>query len=167
MRFRLAGLTAAALLIGSQAYAVSKGGTLYIKTKDSKLLDKADPKAKVVKQLQPGTEVIWNGADAKNKLFHAIETKDGKKGFTLQQNLTPNQPKMELASDDGKPIDAQAFASSGAATKALSDAALSYAGEAPDAATLTKGVLTAEGIAQKVDVKDAQAYVAKQTGGGK
>lgn len=166
MRRYLVGLAAAVTLCGTAAWAVKPGENLYIKTKDAKLLEKADAKAKVLGTLKPGEEVKWNGSDAKNKLFHNIEA-NGKKGFTLQQNLSPNKPQLELASDDGKPVDAQAFASSGAATKALSDAALSYAGEAPDAMALTKGVLTDEGIAQKVDLKDAQAYVAKQTGGAK
>jgi uncharacterized protein YgiM (DUF1202 family) len=166
MRRFLVGLAAAAVLVASAAFAVKPGENLFIKTKDAKLLEKADAKAKVLGTLKPGEEVKWNGADSKNKMFHAIEV-GGKKGFTLQQNLSPSKPQMEIASDDGKPIDAQAFASSGAATKALSDAALTYAGEAPDAMALTKGVLTAEGIAQSVSGADSQAYVAKQTGGGK
>ncbi|MCC6337796.1 MAG: SH3 domain-containing protein [Myxococcales bacterium] len=166
MRRLLIGLAASALLVASAAYAVKPGENLYIKTKDAKLLEKPDAKAKVLGTLKAGQEVKWKGSDAKNKLFHSIEA-GGKQGFTLQQNLSPNKPQMEIASDDGKPIDPQAFASSGAATKALSDAALTYAAETPDAATLTKGLLTAEGIAKSVPAADAQAYVAKQTGGAK
>lgn len=165
MRRYLVGLAAAALL-ATTAWAVKPGESLFIKTKDAKFLEKADAKAKVLRTLKPGEEVTWGGSDPKNKMFHKI-TVGGKDGYTLQQNLSPSKPQMELASDDGKPVDAQAFASSGAATKALSDAALSYAAEVPDAATLTKGVLTAEGVAQSVTPADAQAYLAKQTGGGK
>jgi hypothetical protein len=160
------GLAAAALLVASASYAVKPGENLYVKTKDAKLLEKPDAKAKVLGILKAGEPVRWYGADAKNKLFHEIEA-NGKKGYTLQQNLSPSRPKMEVVSDDGKEIDPQAFASSGAATKALSDAALTYAAETPDAATLTKGLLTAEGIAKSVPSAEAQAYVAKQTGGGK
>lgn len=151
MRRYLVGLAAAALLFGTAAWAVKPGESLYIKTKDAKLLEKADAKAKVLGTLKPGEEVTWNGSDAKNKMFHSIEA-NGKKGFTLQQNLSPNKPQMEVASDDGKKIDAQAFASSGAATKALSEAALKYnekKGKA-DMNTLAKGVMTAEGIAESV-----------------
>jgi uncharacterized protein YgiM (DUF1202 family) len=159
MRRFLVGLAAAALLIGSAAYAVKPGENLYIKTKDAKLLEKPDPKAKVLGVLKPGEEVKWNGADAKNKMFHGIEA-GGKKGYTLQQNLSPSKPQMEIASDDGKPIDAQAFASSGAATKALSEAALKYNEKkgSADLQALSKGVITAEGIASAVQ---------KFSGGGK
>lgn len=166
MRRFLIGLATAAVLAAGAAWAVKPGEKLYIKTKDAKLLEKADAKAKTLGTLQPGTEVTWNGSDKTNKLFHAIEA-GGKKGFTLQQNLSPSKPQMELAKDDGKPIDSQAFASSGAATKALSEAALKYSKEKPDIATLTKGVMTAEGIAATIDTAAGQEYVTKQTGGGK
>jgi hypothetical protein len=166
MRLFLVGLLAAAMLFGSAAWAVKPGENLYVKTKDAKLLEKADAKAKVLGMLKPGEEVKWKGSDAKNKLFHNIEVR-GKTGFTHQQNLSPHRPQLELASDDGKPVDAQAFASSGAATKALSEAALKYTAEVPDTLTLTKGVLTAEGIAKTVAPEQAQAFVKKQTGGDK
>jgi len=90
------------------------------------------------------------------------------KGFTLQQNLSPKKPQAEfLAKDDGKPIDAQAFASSGAATKALSGAALKYSGSKPDLETLAKQLMTAEGAAAAVTVEAAREFNAKQVGGAK
>lgn len=152
-------------LATTASWAVGKGGPLYIKTKDCKVLDKADLKGKPVATLQPGQEVKWQGADEKNKAFHAIEHAGGK-GFTLQQNLSPRKPSLEyLAKDDGKAIDAQAFASSGAATKALSGAALKYSGDKPNLATITKGILTAEGVAAKVTPEQASAH--NQKVGGK
>lgn len=164
MRHLSMGLAAALLLgVSAQAEAPKK---LFIKTKDAKLLQKPDPKSKVLGTMAPGTEVDWGGRDQGNPMFHQVTAKKHT-GYTLQQNLSPNAPKMELVSDDGRRIDAQAFASSGAATKALSEAALKYSAEAPNTLELTKGVLTAEGIAQTVKPADAQAYIVKQTGGGK
>jgi hypothetical protein len=166
MRLAVLGLCAAAALASGTAWAVKPDGSLYIKTKDARLLDKPDAKAKVLGTLKPGQEVKWKGSAPENKQFHRVEVAE-KAGYTLQQNLSPNRPQLEVLGDDGKPVDLQAYTSSGAATKALSDAALKYAGEVPDALALTRGVLTVEGIAQSVDLKDGEAHVAKQAGGAK
>ncbi len=165
MRQLIIGLAAGALLASGAAYAVKSGDTLYIKTKDAKLLDKADAKGKTIATMKPGEAVKWSGAD-KNKPFHKIEA-NGKTGFTIQQNLTPSKPSEEVATSDGKPIDQEAFKSSGAATKALSEAALKYGEGNTDVVTLSKGIMTAEGIAAKVELGEASDYVAKSTGGGK
>lgn len=153
MTRRLIHLAVACSLLAMPALAVSKGGKLYIKQKDTKVFDKADPKAKVVGTLQPGDEVTWNGADATNKQFHSVDS--GKvKGFTLQTNLSPSKPQAELlARDNGAPIDGKAFASSGAATKALNEAALKAAGKKQTKAELVKGLATAEGVAASVTVE--------------
>lgn len=164
----------------SPALAVSKGGKLYIKTKDAAVMGKADAKAKKVGQLQPGDEVTWNGAAADDKRFHEIVPTDPKKaktkGFTLQSNLSPSKPQMEtLLSRGGKPIDAKTFASSGAATKALSEAGLKYAerkgqSSADDARRMdlaAKSLITAESVAHDVSLKDrarAREYGCKSTG---
>lgn len=126
MRNVVKACVALALLAGGAALAVSKGGTLYIKTKDTKVLKTASPSAASVTTLQPGSEVVWNGPDAKDKTFHSVKTKDNKSGFVLQANLSPTAPKGEFDST-GKPMDKEAFASSGAATKALTEAGVKYA----------------------------------------
>jgi plastocyanin len=165
MRKLIIGLAASALLVSSAALAVKSGDTLYIKTKDAKLLDKPDAKGKTIGTMKPGDTVTWKEAD-KNKPFHKIEAA-GKAGFTVQQNLTPNQPSKEVATSDGQPIDQEAFKSSGAATKALSEAGLKYGEGNTDLVALSKGIMTAEGIAAKVEMQEASDYVAKSTGGGK
>ncbi len=153
MTRRLVPLAVAALCWAGPAVAVSKGGKLYIKSKDTRVLDKADAKGKPVGTLQPGDEVTWTGADPVNKQFHGIEA--GKvKGFTLQQNLSPSKPQAELLTrDNGAPIDGKAFASSGAATKALNAAALKYAGTKQSLAEVAKGLATAEGVAATVSAE--------------
>ncbi len=99
---------------------------LFIKSKDTKLLKDPNFTAKVVQTLQPGTEVTWKGADGKEKTLHKVVS-GGKEGFVLQANLTPSKPANEFLTGDGKAISAQAVASSGAATKALTPAAIKYA----------------------------------------
>jgi len=120
----LVGLTAASL-----AFAVAPGGKLYIKARNTRLQKDASPTADVLKTLQPGTEVVWNGADAKDKKWHKV-TAAGVNGVVFQANLSPAKPSGELlAKDNGKQIDPQAFATSGAATKALGDGPVAYGGK--------------------------------------
>lgn len=153
MTRRLVPLLAACALLAGPAGAVSKGGKLFIKTNQTKVFDKPDLKGKVVGTLAAGDEVTWQGADATNKQMHSIEA--GKvKGFTLQTNLSPAKPQPELlARDNGAAIDGKAFASSGAATKALNEAALKAAGKKQTKADLVKGIATAEGVAASVSVE--------------
>lgn len=175
MRRVIVGAAAAALLVaGVAASAVTRGGTLYIRARDTRIFEQADLKSKMSPiTLQPGQEVTWDGPAEGNKTLHGIsgKTKAGKpfKGFTLQMNLSPNKPAEEyLAKDSGKPIDPQAFASSGAATKALSEAALKYAEyqKKQSMTDLTKGVMTSEAVAKEVRKDDAVAYTLARTGGG-
>ena len=114
--------------LGSSAVSLAADRQLFIKSKDTKVLATASLTAKVVQTLQPGTEVTWKGADGKEKSLHKIVS-GGKEGFVLQANLTPSRPANEFLTGDGKPISAQAVASSGAATKALTPAAIKYAAE--------------------------------------
>lgn len=166
MKRGMRALAAVALLGAGGAWAVSKGGKLYIKSKDTKVLK--DPKAgsTPITTLQPGTEVIWNGASEKDKQFHEITT-GGKKGFVLMSNLTPNQALPEFDASTGKPMSAQAFASSGAATKALTPAGITYA-----QGSVQKGEAAAEIIyvEQHNIAKGTPAAIAnkaKELGGGK
>lgn len=119
-------------LAAATALAVKPGGALYVKTKDTKVLEKPDPRAKVPGLLQPGTQVVWHGAAPANRQLHHVVGPDSRgkslDGYVLQANLTPSQLAPEyLSRDDGKPIDPEAFKSSGAATKALDEVALEYA----------------------------------------
>ena len=161
-------LAALALLCAGGAWAaITKGATLYIKSKDTKVLKDPKAGAATVTTLQPGAEVVWNGASEKDKQFHEINAA-GKKGFVLMSNLSPNKPKAEIDSSTGQPMSSQAFASSGAATKALTPAGVKYA-EA-------SGVSQKEAAAEIIYVEQlniakatpvAVAAKAKDLGGGK
>ncbi len=102
------------LCAATSSLAVAKGGKLYIKSKDTKVMKEPSPKSVAVVTLQPGTEVVWNGPSAKDKLWHEV-TFGGKKGFVHMHALSPNRPQEEIDASTGKPMSAQAFASSGAA----------------------------------------------------
>jgi hypothetical protein len=154
--FRLA---LAVAVIASPAWAVKVGEMLYIRSKDTALVKKADPKAPVVTKLQPGTQVVWNGPDATNKQFHKVKA-GAKEGFVLQANLTPSKPSDEMGSD-GKGISARAVASSGAATKSLSEEGQEYAKKTPDLTTAAKQVILLEAINVQIKDKDVTDHALK------
>lgn len=139
------------------AFAIPVGSTLYIKTKDTPLLKEAKPTAVAIVKLQPGTAVVWLGVSAKDNVFHQVEV-GGKKGFVLRSNLSPNEPQAELVdSGSGKPMSAQAFASSGATIKGPFPTPRRYDGTAEAEAAaeliyveeLNKAKATPEALAKK------------------
>src|SRR4051812_26101603 len=100
------------LLTAANALAVAKGGTLYIKSPDTRVLKQPSEKSAAVMTLQPGTEVVWLGASAKDKQWHEVNV-NGKKGFVQRSDLTPFRAQEELDSSNGRPLSATAFAASG------------------------------------------------------
>ncbi|MHB8873964.1 MAG: hypothetical protein ACYC8T_09795 [Myxococcaceae bacterium] len=160
-------LAAIAMLSAGGAWGIAKGGTLYIKSKDTKVLKEPKPGAAAVVTVQPGTEVIWNGASEKDKQFHEIKV-SGKKGFVLMGNLSPSKPMAEIDASTGKPMSSQAFASSGAATKALTPAGVKYAKEAGVKQTEAAAeIIYAEQLNLAKGTATAVAAKAKDLGGGK
>ncbi len=165
MKSSIRAVAAIALISASGAWAVPKGGPLYIKSKETKVYKDFKFSGPPFVVLQPGTEVIWNGA-SENKTIHEISV-SGKKGFVMMTNLSTAKPAAEIDSTSGKPMSAQAFASSGAATKALTPAGVTYA----------KGnVNKSEAAAEIIYVEQhnfakcspaALAAKAKELGGGK
>jgi len=163
-------LMAAAVLVASTAFAVKPGGTLFIKSKDTKVLKDAKAGAPAVVTLQPGAEVTWNGPSPKDKTFHKIES-NGKKGFVLQANLSPSKPAEELDVSTGKAIPKGAIASNAAATKALSPAGINYAKgsgeEAPKALEAAAEIIYTEEHNKLKGTDAAIAAKSKALGGGK
>jgi hypothetical protein len=155
----LAGLVAAGATAG-----VAKGGKLYIKGTGVNMWDKADASGKKT-PVAHGTEVVWQGADEKNKSMHKIEH-NKKTGFVQMANLTPNKPAEEFPTSDGKPTSAEAFARSGAATKAMTEAGLKYAeGKSPTAPEAAAQVIHVEGNTEVMKAKVPE-HVKKQGLGG-
>ena len=165
-------ITAVALLTAGQAFAIAKGDKLFIKSKGVKLLKDAKAGAAAVgAELKVGAAVEWQEA-GKDKAFQKVKI-DGKEGFVLTTNLSKNAPAAEVM-EGGKSVDAQAFASSGAATKALTPAGVKYAKES--AAEEKDGLKSDAAAAQLIYVEEhnknkgtpeAIAAKAKELGGGK
>ncbi|MFT3713755.1 MAG: hypothetical protein QM817_39350 [Archangium sp.] len=161
-------IAASALLSANAAWAVAVGGSLFIKSKDVKLLK--DPKAGAAAVtpavIDVGSEVKWLGASDKDKSFHQIEYK-GKKGFVLMSNLSPSKPATEVM-DGGKPMSAQSFASSGAATKGLTPAGVKYAkANGQSDSDAAADVIYIEEHNKAKGTPAAIATKAKELGGGK
>jgi hypothetical protein len=158
-------VAAVAALITLQAQAAER--TLYIKNRGTKLKATASLTGKDVAELGAGTAVTWKGADAKNKQFHKVTSPAGE-GFTLQQNLSVHAPGKEyLQADPNSPVDLSVATSSGAATRALSGAGLKYAEQKASPEQVTKGLMTAEGVAAQVTPEASQELLQKLSGGAK
>lgn len=167
MRRTYRAAAAAALLSASAAWAVAKGGSLYIKSVDVQLLKEPKATAAKLMKLDVGAEVKWLGASDKDKQFHEIEVK-GKKGFVMMANLSPAKPQMETVGSSGQPVSPQAFASSGAATKALTPAGINYAkGEGANAKEAAAEIIHVEEYNKTKATAPALAAKAKELGGAK
>jgi hypothetical protein len=154
-------LAALFVLVALAAVAgVAKGGTLYIKGQDVKLLSKPDLKSSGSK-LKAGDPVVWNGPSDKNPQLQDVKA-GSKKGFVIQSALATAKPIDEIPKSDGKPVSAEAFKSSGAATKAMTEAGLKYAAGTPPkegspaANEVAAGIIHMEGSSEdeKTKVKD-------------
>ena len=168
MKRGIRALAVMALLSAGGAFAITKGGTLYIKAKDVKLLKEPKVGSAAVnpKVLDVGSEVKWVGASDKDKTFHEVEV-SGKKGFVLLTNLGTTKPLIEVA-EGGKPMSAQAFASSGAATKGLTPAGVKYAkASGQSAADAAADVIYVEEHNKAKATPALVAAKAKELGGGK
>jgi hypothetical protein len=149
------------LVAGTAATAVAAkvGDTLFVKAKNTKVVAKASPTADVVAVLQPGDEVTWQGADKKEKRWHKVSA-GGKEGMVFQSNLTTKKPSMEVVGTSGEQVDAKAFASSGAATKALGPGAKQY-GEKKNLQDTVAQIEKLEVQAKEVTTKDLAEHSKK------
>jgi hypothetical protein len=153
----------AVVCVSSAVAGVAKGGKLYIKGTGVNMWDKPDATGKKT-ALKNGDEVTWNGPSEKDKSMHEIMFKN-KKGFVQMANLTPNKPADEVTSSDGKTTSAAAFASSGAATKAMSESGLKYAQGEPNLQEVAAGLIHLEGTSEE-QKKNVAEHVKKQGLGG-
>src|SRR5690348_5768164 len=122
-------LAALSLCAAVTALAAEDKTLLYVKARNTRLMASASPTADVVAILQPGQQVEWEKADPKNKQWHHVKVKGkgAQQGLIFQSNLSTKPPNMELTSrNGGRPVDATAFANSGAAVKGLSEGAIAY-----------------------------------------
>src|SRR5580692_354336 len=106
-------------VLGTPALAVAPGDTLYIRARDTGLMEHATPTSRSIDVLQPGTAVTYVAPAPKAVGWHQVDTGQKKRGFVYQSNLSKQRPSNEVIKTSATPVDPRAFASSGAATKAL------------------------------------------------
>lgn len=153
----------AAMAVGGAAVAAKVGDPLYIKAKNTKIFASPAANAAVIATMQPGQQVVWKGAH-ETKGWHKVAV-DGKDGVTMQANLSPNKPATELTAS-GAEVDAQAFASSGAASKALSEGSVKYAETKGGLEAATVQLITLEQLAAATPERDSRPKP-EGKGGGK
>jgi hypothetical protein len=123
------GARIALLMLGvaSAAWALTLGDRVFVRGRDVAVLQSTAPTASTLLKLQPGDAVVWRGADPKKPAWHKVDAQ-GKTGFVYYANLSSTPPATELVSSPqgARKVDAQAFASSGAAGKALTEGAIRY-----------------------------------------
>jgi plastocyanin len=99
------------------------GDTLYVKVRNTQVKKAANVSSATVTVLQPGDTVTWQGSDGNG--WHKVKAGTAS-GHVYQSNIQPTKLADEVASS-GKVLDAQAFASSGAAGKTVGEGAKLYA----------------------------------------
>jgi hypothetical protein len=145
----------------AQAPAAPKPQTLYIKAKNTHLKASNSPTADTLVVLQPGQKVTYEGREARSpwcRVTVDVEKKGTFTGLIYQANLSLSPPSLEvLSKDPTKPLSPEAFASSGAAIKALGPGAIALGSTLPrdtSAEQLAKLVQ----LAHSVDDAQVSAY---------
>lgn len=122
---------------------------LYIRNRETPLQKQASLGSPVLSRIPAGATVTWLGGTPK-KDFDKVRF-GNQEGFVPHAALSTRAPSAEVSKTDGKPISAQAFASSGAATRGLSEAGLKYdKTKNPNDPKLALSVISIEGIARQV-----------------
>lgn len=149
-------LGAALLVVALPAAAanVPAGTKVYVKAKNSRL-QKSPTSDSVVAVLQPGDVLLYGSPDPKDGRWHLVTTVDKKKGYLFASNLSLQAVKPEnLTGGAVSEKEKRAFASSGAATKALGDGAVALGEKSPDTRETMRRLLAVEAVA--VRTTDAQ-----------
>jgi hypothetical protein len=153
-------LALALLLVAGAAGALAPGAELFVRARNTRVQKDSSPTAGVVAVLQPGQKVVWNGPDPKSKLWHRV-TVGELSGVVYRSNLSEVAPSREVVGRDGGTAqDSEAFVSSGAGTRALSDGPVAY-GEHKLYRTAVDQVLLLEALAREVGEAQIAAHVEK------
>lgn len=120
-----------ALLPCAPAWALKDGDTVYVRARNTKWLAKPDAGAPVKRTLRAGDALTWRRAAAGN--FHEVQPGAEKKtGFVYFANLALQPLRDERRETARTRVDTEAFVSSGAAIRGLTQGATQLA--ATDAA---------------------------------
>lgn len=116
-------------LVAGPVLAVQPPGPLYIKAKNTHVKASPDPAADTLAVLQPGQEVTYLGRAGATPWCRvkAPGQKGPIEGVVFQSNLGVSPPSREVTSKNPLvPLSPEAFASSGAAIKAVGPGTLEY-----------------------------------------
>jgi hypothetical protein len=117
---------ALALLPCTGALALKDGDTVYVRSRNTKLLEAPRADANAKQTLSAGEALTWRRAAAGN--FHEVQTRaEQQTGFVYYANLALKLPKEERWSAANTTADREAFATSGAATRGLTQGAVQLA----------------------------------------
>ena len=83
-------------------HAVKVGGSLYIKSKNTRLMADTAPTADVLAIIQPPTLVTWLGAVPIDRRWHRIRH-GGRVGYVFHSNLASSRPNMQVSVQDCGP----------------------------------------------------------------
>jgi hypothetical protein len=149
-----------ALLATAAAAGVKPGETLYVKTRNTRVLKSPSASAAVVVVLQPGAPVTWEGPDPTDGRWQRV-TSGKKQGVVMTANLAAEPPKPEVTQITGATSsDAKAAMSTGAASRALGAGALAYAKEL-GSETAAKQLERAEVLARTIGPKQVAEHAKK------
>ncbi|WPB79864.1 SH3 domain-containing protein [Archangium violaceum] len=149
------------LAVPGTALAVKPGGTLYIKAKNTHLKASSSPTADTLVVLQPGKEVTYDSREGKTPWYRVtvpVDKKGPVQGFVYQANLSVSPPSLEVTSKSpDKPLSPEAFASSGAAVKALGPGAIAY-GKTLNRPESVQQLIALESLAASIDTAQVAEY---------
>lgn len=158
-------LVIALVLAGSGAFAaLAAGQKIFVKAKNTRVLQKPDLASANVETLQPGEQVVWQQKEGEH--FHQVLTPRGKKGYVYFANLSTKPVTLEYLRKDGdKPVDPKSFATSGAATKALAPGPIAYGEQKLDpklGPIAVANVVALENLARSVTDDELRAFSEKR-----
>jgi hypothetical protein len=154
-------IAVATLAVGGSALAVGIGGTLYVQTNGVTLKKSTSPTAASVATFRSGDAIVWQGADAKNKKWHKVKSAQGKVGYVLRTSLGTTPPPKGISAVSGG-SDTQGFATSGAATKMVSDGVFAYACKKPGGCDAARDITAAEAVSFQTKPGELEAHAEKQ-----
>lgn len=155
-------VTGLILLLTGGLAAANAPMPLFVKARNTHLKASSAPNARTVAILQPGDEVTFIGREpgtpwCRVEVQPATASKVTK-GVIFQANLSTTAPRSEIrSSGSGEALDPQAFASSGAAVKALGPGAIDYGEQQPELTPHVQSLHALEALAAEVD----EAAIAK------
>lgn len=141
-----------------QAHALDTGDAVYVKARNTKLLLAPSASAEVKAVLRVGDVLRWTAKEPNG--FHAVRL-PGKDTvyFVYGANLSLKAPTQEKWASSGTTVDTKGFASSGAATKGLSEGAFQLAVTDAQLEKAAKDLLALEALQAEVTDAEVDAHL--------